>query len=319
MVAALIGEQDFVALFEKHGAAETAERLGTTERSVYQRRANLERKLGRPIVAPGLNDARRTRFEVEHPERFVIEVQDGWGIVGSDAHYWPGPASTAHRAFVHFASRGPRFVIFNGDSVDGAKISRFAPIGWEDRPDLVNEIEAAKERMGEVEKAAPGAIKVWCLGNHDSRFETRLATVAPEYARINGVHLKDHFPVWEPCWLAAINPFGDRVFLKHDFRGGIHARHNNSLWAGCHIGTGHLHRLGVHLLDDYQGRRYSFETGMLADVHGRQFVDYTRGNPLNWQSGFVVLTFRGGRLMLPEIVEVIDEGRVSFRGEIIEV
>jgi hypothetical protein len=54
---------------------------------------------------------------------------------------------------------------------------------------------------------------------------------------------------------------------------------------------------------------------------GPQFEDYLEANPTNWRSGFVVLTFRDGRLLWPEVVHVIDEdaGRVEFRGQIVEV
>jgi hypothetical protein len=36
--------------------------------------------------------------------------------------------------------------------------------------------------------------------------------------------------------------------------------------------------------------------------------------PLNWCSGFAVLTYRDSKLVYPELVEVID-GQAWFRGE----
>jgi hypothetical protein len=92
--------------------------------------------------------------------------------------------------------------------------------------------------LSEIEKVAPKARRIWTLGNHDSRFETRLATVAPEYANVHGVHLKDNFPLWEPCWATFIN---SDVVVKHRFKSGLHAPHNNTMWAGRTIVTGHLH------------------------------------------------------------------------------
>jgi len=135
-----------------------------------------------------------------HPSRIQITVPNGTVLIGSDGHYWPGPASTAHRAFVAFIKElKPKAVIYNGDSFDGARISRHPPIGWESRPTVIDEIEACRERLGEIEASAGRARKIHTLGNHDGRFETRLAQVAPEFARIKGFHLKDHFPRWEPC------------------------------------------------------------------------------------------------------------------------
>jgi len=52
---------------------------------------------------------------------------------------------------------------------------------------------------------------------------------------------------------------------------------------------------------------------------GSQAVNYTEDNPLDWRSGFVVLTFHKGRLLWPEVVHVIEEGKVEFRGKVIEV
>jgi hypothetical protein len=54
-----------------------------------------------------------------------------------------------------------------------------APIGWEKRPSVIQEIAVAQERLHDIAMAIPrGCQKIWTLGNHDARFETRLATVA---------------------------------------------------------------------------------------------------------------------------------------------
>jgi hypothetical protein len=59
----------------------------------------------------------------------------------------------------------------------------------------------------------------------------------------------------------------------------------------------------------------------MADPYGPQFEGYMEDNARNWRSGFIFLTFSGGKLLWPEIVHVIDEkkGLVEFRGEIIKV
>lgn len=176
--------------------------------------------------------------------------------------------------------------------------------------------------------------EIWCLrvphGNFmvrrngsayftgNSRFETRLATVGSEYARVHGVHLRDHFPLWEPGWSAWIN---DQVVIKHRFKGGIHATHNNTMWAGKTTVTGHLHSLKITPFTDYNGTRYGIDSGCLADTSGKQFVDYTEDNPKNWRSGFVILTFIDGKLIHPELVMVSDhkKNHVEWRGELIAV
>jgi len=252
-----------------------------------------------------------------HPGCVKLTVKDGCVMVGSDSHYWPGIISTAHRGFVHLAKKlQPKVIIKNGDELDFPKLSRFAPIGWENRPDVVSEIEAAQERLAEIQKAAPNAERCWPVGNHDARFETKLATIASEYARINGVHLKDHFPFWRPCWMVEIN---EKIVIKHRMRNGVHATYNNTVHSGRTIITGHLHALKATPHSDYNGTRFGIDCGTMADPYGPQFYNYTELNPLSWRSGFVVLTFRDGDMLWPEIAFVRADGVIDFRGELISV
>lgn len=171
--------------------------------------------------------------------------------------------------------------------------------------------------------------EVWCLrvplGNFmvrrsgtayftgNSRFEKRLAVVAREYAKLHGVHLQDHFPLWEPAWSVWIN---DEVVVKHRYKGGIHAPYNNTVMAGKSIITGHLHSAKVIPFDDYNGTRYGVDSGCIAEPYGPQFTDYTEDSPKNWRSAFVVLTFVDKRMLQPELVLKWDDKRVQFRGEI---
>lgn len=203
-----------------------------------------------------------------------------------------------------------------GDMIDAPTVSQFPSIGWEKRPTLAAEIKICQERLADF--VGDGEIHgYWCLGNHDMRYETHLAKVAPEYRGIFGVHLKDHFPDWVPCWGVKIN---DNVMIKHRWGNNVLMNVQRS---GMTIGTGHTHRLGVTAWTDYTGTRWGFETGTLAPQvqefgWGPQFQDYTEVNPLNWQGGFMVLTWREGELLWPEPVHVVDETErlTSFRGEI---
>jgi hypothetical protein len=307
-------DRTFIELFETIGPARTAKRINCAERAVFARRDRLERRLGRSIRPPD-NSARAPTSL--HPQRVELSVKDGIVLVASDGHYWPGEPSTAHKAFVQFCRElKPVAVIMNGDAFDGATISRHPPIGWENNPTVQQEIEVVQDRLGEIEAAAGKARKIWPLGNHDARYETRLATVAPEYARVFGVHLSDHFPLWEGCWSCWIN--GD-VVVKHRLKGGVHATHNNTVAAGKTMVTGHLHSLKVTPYNDYNGTRWGIDTGCLADPDGPQFVDYSEDAPRNHRSGFIVLQFRGGKLMWPDVVYVVDKDHVGFRGELIRV
>lgn len=241
-------------------------------------------------------------------------------MVGSDGHYWPakkGP--TAHRAFVQFARElQPDAIVYNGDALDGANISRHLPIGWEKNPDVAEELETVALRLGEIEGAAANAVLVWTLGNHDMRFETFLANKIPEYRGVKGIHLRDHFPNWSPAWSVEIGGSGGAI-AKHRFKGGVHAARNNALLAGRTILTAHRHALQCTPVSDYDETRWGCDTGMLGEPYGPQFTGYTEDNPVDWRAGFIVLTFHKGKLLPPELVQVIGKNEVAFRGEVYKV
>lgn len=297
------------------GAAKLSKLLNISVRNVYDRRKRLEEKIDKPICAPEYRNS-TTRYESAYPKRIPLEVENGVVIIGSDAHYWPGIVSTAHRGFIHLIKElKPAAVILNGDVFDGARISRHPPIGWADKPTIKQELDTVDERTEEIRKAAVGSRLFWLLGNHCQRFENRLAMQAAEFKDVDGFSLKDHFPFWTLGISLWIN---DCVAIKHRMKGGIHATHNNTLWAGMSTVTGHLHSLKVTPFSDYNGTRYGVDTGTLAEPYGEQF-DYTEDNVSNCRSGFIVLTFHEGRLLWPEVCRVVDENHVEFRGQVIAV
>jgi predicted phosphodiesterase len=249
--------------------------------------------------------------------RKVATLQDGIVLVASDMHYWPGEPSVAHRAFVKFCKKlKPSTVVMNGDVFDGCSISRHPPIGWNHLPSVKEELDVCKKRLLEIEAATKNAQRFWCLGNHDARFETKIAQVAPELRDVHGTSLADHFPAWIGCWSLHIN---DNCVIKHRYKGGAHAPYNNAISSGRSMITGHLHRQQVSAYTDYSGTRYGVDTGCLADPYHDAFQDYTEDNSKDWRSGFCVLTFHNGILMPPELVTVWDQTHVYFRGALHEV
>jgi hypothetical protein len=272
-----------------------------------------------PIVAnaPGSYKHKRSKARV------VLPIEDGCVFVISDQHYCPGrPPSNAHTASLMLAKKlKPWAVISNGDSIDGASISRW-PVGsfteMHSRPTVSAEIGEAAARMREYEAFKFVKWRVWNLGNHDARFETRLAEKVPEYAGIDGFTLKDHFPGWLPAWRTDFYPAPDavpEVIVKHRFKGGMYASHNNALWAGTSMVTGHDHMLWSKSITDVHGLRWGIGAGTMAPVESPHFVNYTEDNVQNWQSGFVILHFRGGKFTGPELVHALPDGRVLFRGD----
>jgi hypothetical protein len=313
-------EQEFIALWKKHGSVvKVAKELNVSIRNVQSRRRRIEKSLS--IILASTSE-KSPDFRINFSQNNVrtnVDLNNGVIIVGSDCHYWPGIISTAHRAFVKIIKDlKPKMVVMNGDVFDGASISRHPVSGWESTPNVKQELETCQDRLHEVEKAAKGSALHWTWGNHDQRFNARLAAqVGDGFRGIVGMDLKDHFPMWKFSMSIMVN---EHTQIKHRLYNGIHAAYNATLKSGVSTVNGHLHSLKVMPWTDLTGTRYGVDTGSLANVWGDQFL-YTEDSTRNHRSGFAVLTFYEGKLLPPELCEVLDEdeGLAVFRGEVLKV
>lgn len=318
MTVGTVPDQEFIELFRHHGSPSlVAKVLNIAVRNVCDRRNRIERKY--KIQLPTISAENKVKHHSPpvHAAIHQLRIDDGQVIVFSDAHFWPGIRTTAFKGLLRFVKDlRPIAIVCNGDAFDGAAISRFPRIGWDKTPTVIQELKACKAALGEVEEIAGRAKLIWPLGNHDARFETRLANQASEFEGVTGFHLKDHLPAWSPCWRLDIN---SDVVIKHRYKGGIHATRNNTLNTGRTTITGHLHQLKVTPLADYNGNRYGVDTGTLAEPMGPQFENYLEAGVPDWRSGFAVLTFKAGRLLMPQLVQKWDEGFVEFAGQVFDV
>lgn len=253
-----------------------------------------------------------------------IDIEDGMCLTASDMHYSPGePVSTAHRGFIWVASRlQPQLIVANGDVIDGASISRHPRRGWHQRPTMKEEIAEAQARLREIEKAAPKAQLVWNEGNHDARYNQWLSNKVPEIEGLLGTRLSDHFSErWQHSTTLEIN---SDCAVKHNWGSSQHAAFTNVMKSGKSCITSHTHRLLVRPYTDWTGTRYGAETGTLANSASALF-EYCDGNPQDWQSGFLLLSWAGGQLMMPEPIPVVYEdarpgfGQIWFRGQVVRV
>lgn len=314
-------DDEFIAAWRANDCspARVSEATGINIRGVYDRRKRMAK---RGIILPSVptnagaetTNTYTTDAARAYPRERRGQMIDGHVIVFSDAHFWPQPRTVANNALLELIrDLKPRRIVANGDVFDGAgKISTHPPLGWAKTPSAKEEIEACQERMHEIELIAPrGCALDWNVGNHDTRFDKKLAAIAGEYEGLVE-RLEDKFSAWDFAWSLRLN---DDVMIKHRWHNGIHATYNNALKSGVNIVTGHLHRLAVTPWADYTGRRYGVDTGTLSDPLGPQF-DYLENNPTPWCSGFAVLTFRDGMLLPPELCEVRD-GKALFRGQVV--
>ena len=315
MGAKKISDQEFIDLWNEHQSiTKIAAVTGMDLRGLKRRRNSLE-------IAKNIK-LRQIHIDAHAIERKIdLGIKNGTVIVFSDAHFWPGIRSTAFKGLLYaIGVYAPTAVIANGDIFDGASISRHARIGWDKSPSIIEELKACQACMSEIEEVAKAARHnvrlLWPLGNHDARFETFLAANAPQFEHTTGFKLSDHFQKWKKCWSVWLN---EKVVVKHRNKGGIHATHNNTVQSGVTMVTGHLHSLKVTPYVDYNGVRYGVDTGTLADIYGPQFENYLEQNPVNWRSGFAILTFVNGVLLIPELVMVHTQDTIQFRGEVIDV
>lgn len=325
MAGPAVSEDEFVRLWSVHGNVTSMSRaIGIDVRNVQARRKRLMAKgYDLPTTAtPGYESKVPVQFQGGEGWTFTPEkhlwIDTGSIVAFSDCHYWPGPPSIAHRALIEvIRDVKPRVVFANGDVYDGGTIGRHPPHGFSNRPTPVQELHACQERLGEVEQAMPnGSELLWNVGNHDWRWERTLATKAEEFRELFGMRLADHFPAWDFQWMTYVNwESKDPVAVFHDMAAGIHAGYNNTLKSGVTTVTGHTHQLEVKPYVDMRGRRYGVQTGTIADLDCPQF-EYQRRRPSLACSGFAVLTFREGRLLLPEICQVV-EGKAYFRSEVV--
>jgi hypothetical protein len=318
MAKSNITDEQFIALEkELQSPAAVAKVLGVSVNAERERRRRIEKVYG--IILP-VNDHRKkyNTILVENRSVAKYEIQDGIVVIGSDVHVWPGPLTTMQRGFIHMIKQlKPAAVVLNGDVCDFARISRFGTIGWENRPSVREELDAVAAFLLQVEKAAKGARRFWPLGNHDLRFESKIANSIPEMAKVDGVHLKDHFPEWIPCWRLDIN---SDVIVRHRELGGEHADFRNVQTAGLTVVTGHDHRANVTPYTSYRGTHWGVRTGYMAESQtDPQFVHYLEAREPNWQPAFAVLTFIKGKLMWPELVVKHSDNEVAFRGSVIKV
>jgi len=306
-------DEEFIEAWKRLGSITlVSEELKITARRAQERRKNIEAKYGIPLNT--FNDQRS--YKILHPENKIRSIANisGTVIVFSDAHFMPQETSVAFHALLKLIKKlKPAMVIANGDILDGGTISKYGPECWDVRPSLKQELESVQYHMDLIVKAAKGsgAILHRTIGNHDIRFEKRLAGLVPEYRDISGTKLADHIPEWSVSWSVLVN---ENTMIKHRLQhSGVHSSYNNVLKSGLSTCSGHTHLLEIKGWTDYQGRRWGVSTGMLADPTSQAFF-YTEDNPVPWSQGFAILTYdNDGRLLPPELCEVID-GVAYFRG-----
>jgi predicted phosphodiesterase len=315
-----VSDEKFIEVWRRLGSPSlVGKEIGMTPRSAMNKRSSIE--IRHKIELATFNSQRDLKKEkprkidlAAHNVRRGIDVDKVKRvIVFSDAHF-TDTTTTAFKALLLMIKEfKPQVIICNGDAFDGQILSRFPSINYEKKPTVLEELNACRYHLDEIEKNKPAGCRlIWVLGNHDMRYEAWLVNKVPEYSGVDGFSLKYHFPHWETCWSFWI---GEDTVIKHRFKGGRTAGYSNLQASGCNIITGHTHVLCCSPISNYQGTFWGIQTGMLADPMSPTF-EYCEDSPKDWRSGFVMLSFDQGRMLMPEMIMVTDEenGEFEFRG-----
>ena len=315
-------DDQFISCWKELSSPElVAKKLKMGVRSVHNRRRAMETKYNillptKNPMATGRTNAIRLIHQTQGHARRGIEIEKGKVVVFSDAHFQPNEVTTAYRALLLIIKTFKydiKAIVANGDMFDGSQASRHPRINWSKTPTVKEELEACQEYMTGIEKAASKNTElIWTLGNHDARFETFLSNSGiTTYEGVLGFSLKDHFPMWKSCWSYFVN---EDTCIKHRWKGGFGATRSNTLNSGVNMITGHTHNLSTFPVTDFKGTRWGVQTGCLADPHSEAFIHYTETNPTDWRSGFVLLSWENGRMLMPEMIMVCGEDEFEFRG-----
>lgn len=292
-----------------YGIAEAARRRGISQSTLTNHCDLAVRHLGLPQwrrrARPNTAEAVCEMTREEH-------VTKGVFLAFGDAHWTDigQERSVAHEALLRVAKAiQPDYLLSVGDLLDFSSVSRHDPVHWGAKTTVRQEIEACRKHLDDLSELAPNARRRWVRGNHDDRFDKVLARDAAAFEGMPGTMLRDVFPDWPMAWRYDFGAFQ----TMHRWHGGVHAAWNNVLKGGVSIlsADGHVAQVRQHA--DFQGQRYGVQLPMLGDKRWPCFA-YMLGNPRGWNEGFAVLTVQDGRLLQPELCEVLD-GLAWFRGE----
>ena len=283
-------------------------------RTAYRYRRMTEEKLGIHLPSLQPNHAGDWRIREGRDKPHTVYYDHPYTmVIFSDAHFWPGHTSPAFWILLQIIEElEPDIVIDNGDSWDGASISRHPSNLWETKPTLRQELDCVRDHLQLIEDVAgEDAYLLRHIGNHDIRLEALLSQRVPEIQDMPGTKVSDLFETWDH---KVSTIFNEHFVVKHRYRSGMHSAYNNVLHTGLSICCGHTHKLGIRAHTDMRGTRYGIETGTLADPWGPQFR-YVEQNTRDWRMGFAVVTIDGEN-MYPELVEVHEDGHAWFRGKV---
>lgn len=223
----------------------------------------------------------------------------------------------------------PDEVIIIGDFMDYPQPSQWSKATAEEfKGSVFEDSEIGKRVLADMRVGYSGPI-MFIEGNHDLRPRVYLARYAPALAESKAFHIEtllefdslgitlaDAFYDFAPGWVATHGHLGISLSQSPG---------RTALGAAKRVGKsvvmGHTHRLAK--MPDTIGRDGEFNTlwgmevGHVMDMRPGSVPHYLKGGFANWQSGFGI-AYVDGNNVYPQTVEIDDEGRFVFEGEVFD-
>lgn len=330
---------------------EIARRVGTSESSIRRWRRNRAVVSDQPTRDEGRSGALGSLQEVEQapftelpgildravrplaipPLPAVREIDPEQptltAVLFGDTHVpYHDPRALAIVLMV-IAELRPDMVIHMGDLLDCYTLSTY-----DKNPDkldsLQEEIDLARQLLGQVRVASPTSRLVLLEGNHEDRLRRvlwRMPAEAQALARLTAMQrlmtwptllgldeLQVEFVPWQQQSSTMLLPkfilkHGDKVRSQSAYT--ARAEHERYGRSGA---SGHTHRLGMYWQSDHNGNHVWLETGCTCSLR----PEYTP-DP-NWQQGCVVLTVDRVTGALQAEPVYIHNGRAVWRGSVLQ-
>lgn len=189
----------------------------------------------------------------------------------------------------------PTTVVVNGDLVDLESVGKYRKTP-EAMQSLVADIDAGKQVLKNLRKAAPDADIHFTFGNHEDRMANFILDKAPELFSLSGVTLETLLET-EKLGITVHKPWGagldwNDVFIYHGTlvskHSGASAKAEREVDGGSGV-SGHTQRVGMHAVSERSGVHTWIEGGCMCNVRGDNVPPSFRGPRLNnWQQAIVV-------------------------------
>lgn len=216
------------------------------------------------------------------------------------------------------AAYQPTKVVVLGDFLDCEGLSRFPSNPTSSHGiRLQQDVDVARELLGQLVDAAPTAEREFIEGNHELRISKWVMTHAPGLYGLQGLELERMLGLedlgygythYDDCVELAPGMIAihGKMISKHS---AWSAQKEADRWQVSGV-SGHTHRLGVFHQTTYDGYRFWLECGYMGrmDVPGAQATS-------NWQQGFGTVTIVDGNPW-PNAHRIVD-GKTIVEGKVI--